>query len=260
MKPLINVLLLTAGFLMLSFSPANFIPIAVRKVVIDIGHGGKDPGTLGVNNSLEKDVAFNVATQLGSLLEIHMPEISRVYTRQYDDFVTLADRARLANKEGADLFISIHANASPNPDVKGTETFVMGLASSRENIETALRENRSIRYEKNSKKEYRDFDPNGDSDFILMANRQNAIRKKSLRMAELIEYHFQSKVGNRQSRGVKQANFIVLWQTVMPSVLVEIGYLTNSEEEAYLNSREGILETASAIYRAVRDYKESLEK
>jgi N-acetylmuramoyl-L-alanine amidase len=260
MKPLINISLLSVGFLVFSFSPANFIATSVNKVVIDVGHGGKDPGTLGINNSFEKDVAFKVATQVGSLMEIHMPQVSRRYTRYYDEFVPLAERARIANKEGADLFISIHANASNNPEIKGTETYVMGLTSSKDNIETALRENQAIQYEKNAKIEYRNFDPNGDIDYIMAHNRQNSVRLKSVRMAELVEAHFQGRIINRHSRGVKNANFIVLWKTIMPSVLVEIGYLSNSEEEQYLNSSDGIYETASSIYRAIRDYKEYIEK
>lgn len=260
MKPLINISLLTIGFLAFSFSPANFIATGVKKVVIDVGHGGKDPGTLGVSNSFEKDVAFKVATQLGSLMEVNMPQVSRRYTRYDDDFIPLAERARIANKEGADLFISIHANASASPEIKGTETYVMGLTSSKENIETALRENQAIQYEKNNKKEYRDFDPNGDVDFIMASNRQNSVRFKSVRMAELVESHFQGRTINRHSRGVKNANFIVLWKTIMPSILVEIGYLSNSEEEQYLNSEAGIYETASSIYRGIRDYKEDIEK
>lgn len=260
MKPLINISLLTIGFLVFSFSPANFISQGLRKIVIDIGHGGKDPGTLGTGNTFEKDIAFKVATQIGSLMEVNMPQVSRRYTRYDDEFIPVAERARIANKEGADLFVSIHANASSNPDIKGTETYVMGLSSAKENIETALRENQSIKYERNYKKEYRDFDPNGDIDFIMASNRQNAVRGKSLHAAQYIEYHFQGRTINRHSRGVKSANFIVLWKTVMPSILVEIGYLSNSEEEQYLNSEAGIYETASSIYRGIRDYKENTEK
>lgn len=259
MKPLISISLLTISFLILSFSPANFIAPSLRKVVIDIGHGGKDPGTLGVSNTMEKDVAFRVATQLGSILEIQMPDLIRRYTRYTDDLIPLAERARIANKEGADLFISIHANASANPAIIGTETYIVGLSSSRESIETAMRENRAIAYEKN-KKAYQDFNANSNIDFIMAANRQNIIREKSLRMAQFVEYNFGARTINRNSRGVKSADFIVLYKTGMPAVLVEIGYLSNSEEEKYLNSEEGIYETASALYRAIRDYKEHIEK
>lgn len=259
MKPLISISLLTVSFLILSFSPANFIAPALRKVVLDIGHGGKDPGTLGVSNTMEKDVAFKVATQLGSILETQMPDLIRRYTRYTDDLIPLAERARIANKEGADLFISIHANASANPAIVGTETYIAGLSSTRESIETAMRENRAIAHEKN-KKVYQDFNANSNIDFIMAANRQNIIREKSLQMAQFVEYNFGARTINRNSRGVKSADFIVLYKTGMPSILVEIGYLSNSEEEKYLNSEEGIYETASALYRAIRDYKEYIEK
>jgi N-acetylmuramoyl-L-alanine amidase len=262
MKPLVNIILLVTAFLLFSFSPANFIKDYFNKLVIDIGHGGKDPGTVGVNSSFEKDVAFKVATQLGSLMEVHMPQVSRRYTRYGDEFIAIADRPRLANKEGADLYISVHANASSNPAIRGTETYVMGITSIKENIETAIRENRAIYYEKNYQKTYEDFNitDNEDVNHILFANRQKNIRDKSIHMAWLVEQNFQGRTINRHSRGVKNANFLVLWKTTMPSVLVEIGYLSNSEEEQYLNSEEGIYETASALFRAIRDYKEFVEK
>lgn len=260
MKPFISISLLTAGFLLLSFSPGNFIAGKVGCVFIDIGHGGKDPGALGVSNSLEKDVAFGIGTQVGSLIKVHMPDVKYRYTRYGDEFISLEERARMANKEGADFFISIHANASSDPNIRGTETFVMGLSAAKENAETVMRENRFFRDEgKRSRKLLEDSD-DPDLDFILARNRQSFIHKRSIRMAELIETYSKNRAINRFSRGVKSANLLVLYKTVMPSVLVEVGYITNSEEEKYLQSEEGKYEVASAIYRALRDYKEETEK
>ncbi|WP_448517846.1 N-acetylmuramoyl-L-alanine amidase family protein [Rhodoflexus sp.] len=263
MKPLINISLLTLAFFVLSFSNANFISNKVRKVVLDGGHGGKDSGALGANHTQEKKIAFAVTTQVGSMLKIYMPEVSYLYTREEDQFVSLLDRARLANKEGADLFVSIHANASSNPNIKGTETFVLGISSTQEHIETVMRENKVINYEKNAKRDYRDFNAvrDDDIDFIAMYTRQNIVQKHSIEMANIIEKNFGNKLlTNRISRGVKQANLLVLWKTYMPSVLIEVGYLTNSEEEKYLDSEEGINETASVIFRSIREYKEYIEK
>ncbi|MCS6968528.1 MAG: N-acetylmuramoyl-L-alanine amidase [Cytophagales bacterium] len=263
MKYLVNVTLLAICFILVGFSSANQPIDKVNTIFIDIGHGGKDPGALGVNNSLEKEIAFRIATQIGALLKTYLPEVKYFYTRQSDEFISLADRARMANKQNADLFISIHANSSPSPEIYGTETFVMGISSIPENLRVAMTENQAIQYEdeKKRKKEYRDFDLHADYiNHILVANRQNAVRQRSITMAHLVEKNFASSIGKRHSRGVKQANLIVLWKTTMPSVLIETGYLSNSKEEKYLSSEEGILETASSIYRAIRDYIATIEK
>ncbi|MCS7020104.1 MAG: N-acetylmuramoyl-L-alanine amidase [Cytophagales bacterium] len=261
MKSCIRIVLLVFGLFLISFSPSNFIANDLKKIMIDIGHGGKDPGALGATKSFEKDIAFQIATQLGSILQVHMPDVQYFYTRYNDDFVPVAERARMANKQGVDFFMSIHTNASTNPSIKGTETYVMGLSVSQENMETAMRENQAIKYENpRRRKEYPDFASDEDIAFILTRIRQNNTHLKSIRAAELIEKYSQQRAINRQSLGVKSASFLVLYKSLMPSVLVETGYITNSEEEKYLQSEEGIHEVASYLYRALRDYKAEIKK
>lgn len=241
-----------------SYSPLNRKDRRIHKVVIDAGHGGKDPGCLG-KATMEKDVAHAVAYEVGSLIKA-LDGVQVVYTRlQNDEFVPLEERARIANKENADLFISVHANASPSPHIHGTETYVMGLNSSEENLDVALRENASILQETDYRKRYNGFDPNAPGSHILMANYQSAYLANSLRMAQYVEHHF-TKNTNRQSRGVKQSGFLVLWKTAMPSVLIETGFLTNEAEEKFLSGDAGKTKIASSIYRAFRDYKYNIER
>lgn len=229
----------------------------LETVVIDAGHGGKDPGCLGKNHQ-EKDVALNIALQLGNAIKTFMPEVEVIYTRKRDVFVELHERARIANKAKADLFISVHCNAAPSHQVSGTETFCMGLSSSEANMRVAKRENSVILEEENHKQHYGGFDPDSPMGNILFANMQNAHLESSLKFAEKIEQRFQS-YAERSSRGVKQAGFLVLWQTAMPSVLIETGYLTNRSEEQYLAHEIHQAYIAYSIYRAFRDYKMEVE-
>jgi N-acetylmuramoyl-L-alanine amidase len=224
--------------------------------VIDAGHGGKDPGCRG-KVGRESEITLKVAIELGRILKENIPGIKVIYTRQRDQFVELYDRAELANKNNADLFISIHCNSGPK-HIYGTETYTMGLGTSEGNLEVAKRENAVILKEENYKKHYDGFDPNSAQAHILFSLYQNAYIENSLRFADKVEAQFRGKTG-RTSRGVKQANFIVLWKTTMPSVLIEIGYLTNNKEEKYLNSKTGRTYIASGIYRAFKEYKEELE-
>jgi N-acetylmuramoyl-L-alanine amidase len=232
-------------------------PFRVRTVVIDAGHGGHDPGTHG-KSAKEKDVALKVALALGKTIKKFMPEVKVIYTRTTDKFIELHDRAGLANKNHADLFISIHCNAISNPAIFGTETYTLGLHKSEDNLEVAKRENSVILQEKNHEEKYEGFDPNSPMAHILLANYQSAYIENSLLLASHIETQFHKRV-NRKSRGVKQAGFIVLWKTSMPSVLVEIGYLTNQTEERYLTSAANQEFIASGIFRAFRDYKQDIE-
>jgi N-acetylmuramoyl-L-alanine amidase len=257
----IIILVSTFVFLLslLSFSPLNPAKNSLSRIVIDAGHGGDDPGCRG-SFSREKDVALNVATQLKSILAEYMPEVKVILTRPDDKFITLNKRARIANTENADLFISIHCNSEPKKRAHGTETWVMGVEKFDKNLEeVVVRENSVILMEDNYKEEYEGFDPRSPESYILFSLYQNAFINSSLNLAGKIEDQFQNRV-QRNSRGVKQAGWLVLWKTSMPSVLVELGFLTHKNEERYLNDELGQSYLASGIFRAVRDYKAELEE
>lgn len=230
---------------------------AVRKVVIDAGHGGKDPGAVGLI-SKEKDIALKIALKVGNYIENSSPDIEVIYTRKEDKFVHLDERSKIANDAGADLFISIHCNANVKNSPNGTETYVMGLHRSSDNLDVAMRENAVITYEDDYSSRYEGYDPKSSESFIIFSMLQNAHLDQSLNLASLIQNDFKSRL-NRKDRGVKQAGFIVLWKTSMPSVLVEVGYLSNPKEEIYLNSTEGQDHLASSIYRAFKEYKKSVD-
>jgi N-acetylmuramoyl-L-alanine amidase len=233
---------------------------AVNTLVIDAGHGGLDPGCNGNNEVFEKDVTLGVALKLGKLLKDSMPSLKVLYTRTTDKSLKLWERPNLANDRQADLFISIHCNANPNKAAAGSETYFMGLHKSEGNLEVAKRENSVITYESDYKENsrYGGFDPDSPEGHIIFSLVQNAFMKQSLKLATGIESHT-SKLSPIKTRGVKQAGFLVLWQTSMPSVLVETGFLTNSVDRVSLKSNEGQQKIALGIFRAVRDYKNSLE-
>jgi N-acetylmuramoyl-L-alanine amidase len=228
----------------------------VDVVVIDAGHGGHDEGTHG-KILKEKNVALKIALKLGEYIEKNMPGVKVIYTRKDDRYLALDERAAIANKNKADLFICIHANANPNTKAFGTETFVMGLHKDEGNLEIAKRENSVILMDENYEERYEGFNNTPES-YILFTLTQSAYQENSLRFASKIESQFKTKAG-RVSRGVKQAGFVVLWQTTMPSVLVETGFLTNSTEEKFLSGEEGQELIASGIYRAFKEYKSEVE-
>lgn len=230
----------------------------VKTVVIDAGHGGHDGGCQGANSS-EKNVSLAIALKLGKYIEENFPDVEVIYTRKTDVFIELIERARIANKAKADLFICIHANANDNKGALGTETFVMGLHKTEANLKVAQRENSSILLEDDYQSKYENFDPNSPESYITMTLMQSAYLDQSLLLASKIQTQFTERVG-RKNRGVKQAGFLVLHQTSMPSVLIETGFLTNIEEEKFLNSDIGQDYMASAIYRAFKEYKNELEK
>jgi N-acetylmuramoyl-L-alanine amidase len=229
----------------------------VKVVCIDAGHGGHDGGCQGPN-SKEKDVALAIALKLGKYIEENFKDVTVIYTRTTDVYLKLWERADVANKAKADLFICIHANAAENKSALGTETFVMGLHKTEANLNVAKRENSAILLEDDYKTKYEDFDPNSPESYIVLTMRQNAFIEQSLSLASKIQQQFTDKVG-RRNRGVKQAGFLVLHQTSMPSVLIETGFLTNPEEEKFLTSGIGQDYLSSAIYRAFKDYKYELE-
>jgi N-acetylmuramoyl-L-alanine amidase len=232
----------------------------VQTIVIDAGHGGHDGGNIGTGTSklVEKDIALNVSLQLGKYLEDNLEDVNVVYTRKKDEFIKLVNRAKVANVSQADLFISIHCNAAENTDARGTETFTMGLHRTQKNLEVAKRENSVILLEDDYEANYDGFDPNSPEAYIIFSMFQNAYLERSLNLASKVENQFEKRV-QRKSRGVKQAGFLVLYQTSMPSVLVEIGFLTNKSDENFLNTEQGQAYMASAIYRAVKEYKFELE-
>ena len=258
-KKLVFIPLLALFLVIGSFKPTGIKTFKVEKVVIDAGHGGKDPGTLG-NFSREKDITLRVALELGRIIEENLDDVEVIFTRTSDKFIELDERPTIANKNNADVFISIHCNSVPrNRDIiYGTETYVMGLHTTERNFEVAKRENSVILLEENNQEKYEGFDPGAPESYIMFNIMQNAFIDNSINLAEKIEDQFKNRVG-RNSRGVMQAGFWVLWRTSMPSVLVEIGYLSNSKEERYLNDKLGQIYLASGIFRAFRDYKEEIE-
>lgn len=241
-----------------SLAPSGMGQHRIRTIVIDAGHGGKDTGCLG-KKVKEKDVALAVALKLGKLISEQMPDVKVMYTRKTDKFVELHKRAALANKNKADLFISIHCNSSPRESASGSETYVMGLHTSEANLLTAIRENAVVRLEKNYSSVYQGFDPDSPSAHIIFANYQNANLNNSILLANSIEKQ-QKQKNKRPSRSVKQAGFLVLWKTTCPGVLTEIGFLSNKQDEKMLSDSYGRTLMASAIFRAVREYKKSIEK
>lgn len=224
-------------------------------MVIDAGHGGKDPGAIG-KTSKEKDINLKVALALGKLIEDNLKDVSVVYTRKTDVFVELDQRANIANKNKADLFISIHTNASAgNKTVKGTETYTLGMHRAASNLEVAKRENSAIMLEKDYEEKYEGFNPKSAESYIIFELMQDEYMKQSVSLADKIQKQFVS-TAKRSNRGVCQAGFLVLRATSMPSCLVELGYISTPEEENYLNSQEGINNLSKSIYNAIKQYKE----
>ncbi|HVD99279.1 MAG TPA: N-acetylmuramoyl-L-alanine amidase [Cytophagaceae bacterium] len=256
MKRFYVVGILSAIIVLSSFTGLEVKKYQIKTVVIDAGHGGKDPGCHG-KASHESDVTLKVALELGRIIKENCPEVKVVYTRTTDKFVELYDRAAIANKQNADLFISIHCNSGPKT-ASGTETFTMGLHTSDENLEVAKRENSVILKEDNYQQKYDGYDPNSPMAHILMANYQKAFMENSISFAGKIEKQFKTKL-KKNSRGVKQAGLLVLWKTYMPSVLVEIGFLTNSTEEKYMSNKTNRVYIASCVYRAFKEYKKEVE-
>lgn len=228
----------------------------IKTVVIDAGHGGHDPGCLG-SFSQEKNIALAIAKNVAIFIATQFPEIKVIMTRDDDFFVPLHERTAIANQNNADLFISIHCNFMPgNTNTKGSETYVMGLHTAEHNLSVAKRENAAILLEEDYQSNY-DFDPNSPEAHILLSMFQNAHLDHSILLAERVESAF--KNDNRKSRGVRQAGFYVLKATTMPSILIEAGFLSNREEETYLNTPEGQESVALSILNAFVAYKNSVE-
>lgn len=229
---------------------------AIKTIVIDAGHGGHDPGCHG-RKGKEKEVTLSVALKLGKLISENHPDVKVVYTREKDEFIELHERANIANRNHADLFISIHCNSGKS-NAYGVETFSMGLHRSADNLDVAKRENESVLLEKDYKTKYDGFDPNSPEASIIFTLYQNAFLEQSLTIASLVQDEFR-EVDKRFDRGVKQAGFLVLVYTAMPSILIETGFLTNPEDERLMVTDKGQLKIAESIYRAFRKYKGDLD-
>ncbi len=231
-------------------------------VVIDAGHGGKDPGALSANKKIrEKDITLKVALMVGEAIAKNHPEVKVLYTRKTDVFVGLNDRARIANRAEADLFISIHTNAAKNRSAKGAETYILGIEEERteRNLDIAKRENGVIFLEDNHEKQYANFNPNSPESYIIFEYMQSEFVKESIHMAQYVQENLTSEA-NRHDRGVRQAGFLVLHATSMPSVLVELGYISNNEEASYLASSNGQKRLSQCIIKAFDNYYTDLKK
>lgn len=233
----------------------DFPPKGKFVVVLDAGHGGHDPGNRG-NGLFEKTIALDIILKTGQILEKD-PNIKVIYTRKSDVFVDLFERGQIANKAKADLFVSVHCNAH-NTQAFGTETFVLGLHANSRNFNIAKKENSVILLEDNYEQNYNGFDPNSPESVIGLTITQEEYLEQSLNLASFIQSNFSNQL-NRKNRGVKQAGFVVLHQTVMPSVLIETGFLSNKSEGQYLNSNKGKQQMANSISKAILDYKNSTQ-
>lgn len=257
----IKLRLIILFFLYLVISPGYMNLPSIDKtwvIVIDAGHGGRDPGALG-SYSKEKDITLNIALKTGEYIEKNISNVKVLYTRKTDIFLDIKERAEFANKNKADLFISIHANWAKYPGIRGTETFVMGHAKDQENLEVAMKENEVILLEDNYTTKYEGFDPKSPESYIMFTLMQNIFLEQSTNLASYIQQQYKERI-KRIDRGVKQAGFWVLFMTTMPSVLTETGFITNPDEEKFLNSDLGQDYIASAIYRACRGYIEEINK
>jgi len=230
--------------------PETTTSYRLRKVVLDAGHGGKDPGCIGVSKTYEKDNTLAIVLALGAKIKAAYPDVEVIYTRDSDVFVELKERAAIANRNNADLFISVHCNAISKTSTEGAETYVMGLHTAAENLEVAKRENASIFLEDNG------FDPNNHDTYIALSLRENVFLEHSADLAKNVQDLFRARLG-RKDRGVKQAGYYVISFTNMPSILIELGFLTNAQEEDYLQSTEGKNALSKSIYDAFVEYKKS---
>jgi len=255
-KYIIVLLILTFITSLTSFSALNaqddkFV------VVLDAGHGGHDPGRPTKNGYTEKDIALKIVLKLGRELE-NNPDFKVIYTRKTDIFVTLRNRAKIANKADADLFVSVHCNAH-HTQARGTETYVLGAKNSERNMAVAKAENEVIFLEENYEEHYEGFDPSSPESTIAIGIEQEVYVEQSIELARKVENNFAGKL-KRKSRGIKQLSLWVLHNTYMPSVLIETGFITNKNEGAYLNSKNGQTKIASAIKNAILEYKKEIDQ
>ena len=256
-----NISLFLIPFLLMGFV---HVALAQRKqtftVVIDAGHGGKDPGALG-SMSKEKDIALSVAKKLGEKINSTHSDVKVIYTRTTDKFIALDERPKIANKANAQLFISLHCNALDRRKTspQGVETYILGLHRSQDNLEVAKRENSVIVYEDNYETKYQGFNPKEPESYIIFEFMSNKFLEQSLSFASLTQHELINGA-KRTNRNVRQAGFLVLRETGMPSVLIELGYITNRDEERYLNSAQGQNTLANSVLKAFTKYKTEFDK
>ena len=228
-------------------------------LVIDAGHGGHDAGARGAI-SMEKNINLSVALQFGRYVEKYMPEVRVIYTRKTDKFVSLIERANIANRANADLFISVHTNALPAGKIaRGFETYTLGMHRAKDNLDVAMRENSVISMEKDYKQAYQGFDPKSSESYIIFEFIQGKNMERSVELARMI----QRKVcdnANRPDKGVHQAGFLVLRETSMPSCLIELGFITTPDEERILNNSDRVNEIAKSIYDGFAQYRNKYDK
>jgi N-acetylmuramoyl-L-alanine amidase len=239
-----------------------FVPLTAQEarftVVIDAGHGGHDPGALG-SFSREKDINLAIVLDLGALIEQNFKDVKVIYTRKTDKYLTLQERADVVNDHHADLFVCIHTNSSLSPAAFGTETFTLGLAKSKANLDVAMRENSVILLEEDYRSKYKGFDPKSVDSYIMFEFMQDKYIDKSVEFSSAIQKQFVNYCG-RSDHGVRQAGFWVLHRSACPSVLVEVGFISNPAEERFLITDQGQKQMATAVYNAFVDYKRVHDK
>lgn len=247
-KKAILILLILLANVAMSFAGNGYT------LVIDAGHGGHDTGAKGAN-SFEKDINLKVALAFGNYVEQNCKDVNVIYTRKTDVFIPLKTRANIANKNNADLFVSVHTNALPNGRIaRGFEVYTLGMHRAKDNLDVAMRENSVIEEEDNYKQTYQGFDPKSSESYIMFEFMQSANMRRSVELAKMIEESACETAG-RNNMGVHQAGFLVLRETSMPSCLIELGFITTPDEEDYLNTDEGVDKLAFGIYKAFVKFK-----
>ena len=250
-------ILYLAALLCYTPSPAQTARVGIRKVVIDPGHGGQDPGC-SYKQFKEKDIVLNVALRLGELIKDNFSDVEVIYTRKTDVFIPLYERGNIANKAGADLFFSIHVNAARSSAAAGTETFVMGVDKAGRNLDIAMKENDVITFEDDYSAKYQGYVPGSSESFIIFSLMQYSYQGQSLTLANMVQRQYvrNTAMGNR---GVKQAGFLVLWNAAMPSILTELGFISNAGDRALLTTRSGQEKLARSLFNAFSEYKAKSE-
>ena len=245
----IYTILLFLGFL---------LPTFAFTVVLDAGHGGHDAGAVG-SFSKEKNINLRYTLLVGDMIKKNIPDAKVIYTRDKDVFVDLNERARIANRNKADLFVSIHTNSSKNSSANGMETFTLGVSRSKENMEVAMLENSVIKLEEDYETKYEGFDPNSVDSYIMFEFMKDQYTDRSITCADFIQTRM-INTSKRNDRGVRQAGFLVLRATAMPSILIELGFISNKDEEKYLNNNDNQVKLATAIFNGIKEYKHELDK
>lgn len=250
-----NILLVVFLTMLLSVNSFTIATVSAKQfvVVIDPGHGGKDPGAVN-KNIREKDVVLGIGLKLGKLINDNHSDVKVIFTRSTDVFIPLIERSNIANKNKADLFISIHANFCATPSIRGTETYALGLHRTKDNLDVAKKENSVILLEQGYKTTYEGFDPNLSESYIMFELVQDEFLNQSLSFADAVQQQFKTRIAT-DNRGVRQAGFLVLRQSSMPSVLIESGFLSNQAEANYLSTDEGQQQIAVSIFEAFKKFK-----